>query len=53
VLVDGLSIPRGTDTWDYVNGSVVFAPNGQVCRRLKEATSERAVDIEIRILEVL
>ena len=51
VIVDGVNQSAGPDTWSYTGGKVVFV--GSSCERLKAATINAPIKVEIRIVKVL
>jgi hypothetical protein len=53
VLVDGVDVPAGADTWSYTAGAVVFAPNGSACETIQASTTAHPVSVEIRSVQRL
>ncbi len=53
VLVDGVDVPAGPESWSYTAGAVVFAPNGSFCARLQASTAQHPVSVQIRSVQKL
>jgi hypothetical protein len=53
VMVDGVDVASAPDTWSYTEGKVIFAKDGAICGRLKTATEDHPVNVEIRVIEAL
>ena len=51
VILDGVNVPAGPDTWTYMNEKVVF--QGSTCTRIRGATQTAPIQVEIRIVRVL
>ncbi len=51
VIVDGVNQTPGPETWAYTGGKVVF--QGASCEKLKAATINAPIKVEIRIVKVL
>jgi hypothetical protein len=51
VIVDGVNQPTGAETWVYKDAQVVF--QGAMCDRLKAATQNAQIKVEIRIVKVI
>ncbi len=53
VIFNGVDVPAGPDTWSYTGGAVVFAANGTYCQQILASTSQKPVQVEIRIVQQL
>jgi hypothetical protein len=53
VLFNGVDVPTGPDTWSYSGGAVVFAQNGTYCQQILASTTQKPVQVEIRIVQQL
>lgn len=51
VILDGVNLAAGADTWAYENAQVVF--KGATCDRLQAATSNAQINVEVRIVTKL
>ncbi|MBI3185843.1 MAG: adventurous gliding motility lipoprotein CglB [Myxococcales bacterium] len=51
VIIDGVSVRSGPDTWKYEGGKVTFL--GGLCSKLSSATPTNPVKVEFRIVEGL
>jgi hypothetical protein len=51
VLIDGVTTPAGTDTWNYSGGKITFT--GALCNKVSNATPSTPVRVEFRIVEGL
>lgn len=53
VLIDGQVTQAGPDTWQYDSNSNTVTLQGTTCQRVKTATDQNQVKVEIRILQGL
>src|SRR5207245_1245442 len=53
VSVDGVSVPRGPDTWEYADPKITFADASSYCAKMKASTQDSPVNVEVRIIETL
>lgn len=51
VIVDGVNLASGPDTWVYQNAKVIF--QGSTCDRLQAAKESAPIDVQIRIVTTL
>lgn len=49
VIIDGVSVLQGADTWSVVGSNVVFAPQGALCQRIRAATLLNPLKAEFRV----
>jgi hypothetical protein len=53
VLVNGVDVPAGPDTWSYASGQIVFASNGAICKDLQDVNRTVPIQVDVRELNVL
>lgn len=53
VLVDGVDVQRGPDSWSYDKGVITFGADTTWCRALTASTDATPINVEVRVLERL
>lgn len=55
VIIDGVPQQSGPDTWQLMNGQIVFPDTGatSICAKLKLSDTTKPVTVEIRVVESL
>lgn len=51
VIVNGVNVPSGPDTWQLTAGQVVFEDTTAICQQIKASTAANPVDVQIRVIE--
>jgi|CXWL01.1.fsa_nt_gi hypothetical protein len=49
VLIDGVSVLAGPETWSVVGSNVVFAAQGEICQRIRATTLLNPLKAEFRV----
>ncbi len=55
VIIDGVPVPSGPDTWNLTTGQIIFPNTGpqSTCKKLLDATPTAPIKLEIRIVQSL